>query len=97
VWTDFGGALTPPISETFGAFCEKTSPVANFDGVVLSFQAGHRKPAPEIFALAVEQSGIAAEHSVFVDDQAKNCDRARAAGWRAIHFTSAAAAIDALD
>jgi putative hydrolase of the HAD superfamily len=202
VWTDFGGVLTPPISETFGAFCEKTGlpaeplltailkvtatygtddvmlpidtplvtesewlaqvshvlyedtglrirklatmadawfgdrpvnqawldrlgqlrdqglfvgmisnmvptwdaywrrmvdPAANFDGVVLSFQAGHRKPAPEIFELAVEQSGVAAEHSVFVDDLPKNCDGARAVGWQAIHFTGAAAAIETLD
>jgi putative hydrolase of the HAD superfamily len=72
-------------------------PAVNFDGVVLSFQAGHRKPAREIFELAIEQSGIAAEHSVFVDDLPKNCDGARAAGWQAIHFTGAEAAIAALD
>lgn len=72
-------------------------PAANFDGVVLSFQAGHRKPAREIFELAIEQSGIAAEHSVFVDDLPKNCDGARAAGWQAIHFTGAEPAIEALD
>jgi putative hydrolase of the HAD superfamily len=202
VWTDFGGVLTPPISETFGAFCDKTNlppeplltavlkvtasygtddillpidtplvteeewlaqigavlyadtglriegltsiadawfgdrpvneawldrlgqlrdqgvfigmisnmvptwdahwrrmvdPASNFDGVVLSFAAGHRKPAREIFELAIRQSGIAAEHSVLVDDMPKNCDGARAAGWQAIHFTGAAAAIEALD
>jgi putative hydrolase of the HAD superfamily len=202
VWTDFGGVLTPPISVTFGAFCEKMNipgepllaailkvtatygtddvmlpidtplvteeewlaqigqvlyedsglrlgklttladawfgdrpvnqpwldrlrqlrdqgvfvgmisnmvptwdahwrrmvdPAANFDGVVLSFQAGHRKPAREIFELAVEQSGIAADHSLFVDDLPKNCDGARAVGWQAIQFTGAAAAIEALD
>jgi putative hydrolase of the HAD superfamily len=203
VWTDFGGVLTPPVSETFSAFCEKTSlpaeplltavlkvtatygtddvllpidtplvteeewlaqiaevlhedtglridgrltsiadawfgdrpvnqqwldrlsqlrdqgvfigmisnmvpawdeywrrmvdPAANFDAVILSFQAGYRKPAREIFELAIGQSGVAAEHSVFVDDLPKNVDGARAAGWRAIHFTGAAAAIEALD
>jgi putative hydrolase of the HAD superfamily len=72
-------------------------PAANFDAVVLSFQAGYRKPAREIFELAIEKSGIAAEHSVFVDDLAKNCDGARAVGWQAIHFTDAATAIGELD
>jgi len=202
VWTDFGGVLTPPVSETFGAFCEKmqlpaeplltailkvtasygtddvmlpidtplvteeewlaqigqelqvntglqlgtlttvadawfgdrpvnkpwldrlarlrdqgvfvgmisnmvpawdehwrrmVDPASHFDGVVLSFQAGYRKPAREIFELAIGQSGIPPEQSVFVDDLPKNCDGARAAGWQAIHFTGAAAAIEALD
>jgi putative hydrolase of the HAD superfamily len=202
VWTDFGGVLTPPVTETFGAFCEKTGlppqplltavlkvtasyatddillpidtplvteeewlaqigevlyedtglriegltsiadawfgdrpvnkawldrlgqlrdqgvfigmisnmvptwdahwrrmvdPAANFDGVLLSFEAGYRKPAPEIFELAVSQSGIPPEHSVFVDDLPKNVEGARAAGWRAIHFTAATAAIEELD
>lgn len=202
VWTDFGGVLTPPISETFATFCEKmdlpaeplltailtvtasygtddvmlpidtplvseaewlaqvgealyagaglripplttladawfgdrpvnqpwldrlrrlrdqgvfigmisnmvpawdehwrrmVDPAATFDGVLLSFQAGYRKPAREIFDMALARSGTTAEHALFIDDQPKNCDGARAAGWRAIHFTGAAAAIEALD
>jgi len=72
-------------------------PAANFDGVLLSFEAGYRKPAREIFELAVGQSGVAAEHSVFVDDLPRNVEGALAAGWQAIHFTAAAAAIEALD
>jgi FMN phosphatase YigB (HAD superfamily) len=47
--------------------------------------------------MALQQSGTTAEHSVFIDDQPRNCDGARAAGWQAIHFTGATAAITALD
>lgn len=202
VWTDFGGVLTPPISETFSAFCEKTKipaeplltavlkvtasygtddillpldtplvteaewlaqiaeamyadaglriegltsiadawfgdrpvnepwldrldqlrdqgvfvgmisnmvptwdeywrrmvdPAEHFDAVILSFQAGYRKPAPEIFAMAVEASGVPAGHSVFIDDLPKNVEGARDVGWQAIQFAGAAAAIEALD
>jgi putative hydrolase of the HAD superfamily len=197
VWTDFGGVLTPPIAETFDAFCTKTGlpaeplvlamltvtarygtddvmlpidtplvtekewlaeigtvlkaehgvafelttmadawfgerpinrpwldrlmslraegrfvglisnmvpawdaywrrmvdPARTFDDVILSFEVGHRKPAPEIFELAVERSGIPPAESVFIDDLPKNCDAARAAGWHAIHFTDAVTAI----
>ncbi|MEV7010580.1 HAD family phosphatase [Streptosporangium sp. NPDC051022] len=72
-------------------------PAEYFDDVVLSFEVGHRKPAKEIFDLAVERSGIPAAQSLFVDDLAKNCEGAEAAGWRAVHFTDAQTAIKALD
>jgi putative hydrolase of the HAD superfamily len=71
-------------------------PDTAFDAVILSFEVGHRKPAPEIFELAVERSGVSPAESVFIDDLAKNCDAARAAGWRAIHFTDAETAISEL-
>ncbi|OZM79637.1 HAD family phosphatase [Pseudonocardia sp. MH-G8] len=69
----------------------------HFDGVVLSFQVGMRKPSPEIFALALERSGTRPDETVFVDDLAGNCAGARAAGWTAIHFTDTAAAVAELD
>ncbi|MCP2164089.1 HAD family hydrolase [Goodfellowiella coeruleoviolacea] len=72
-------------------------PASEFDDVLLSFEIGHRKPAREAFDLAVRRSGIAAEHSVFVDDLDSNCAGAEAAGWRAIHFTDTATAITLLD
>jgi FMN phosphatase YigB (HAD superfamily) len=36
------------------------------------------------------KAGIAARDAVFIDDHAGNIDAARALGWRALHFTSAA-------
>ncbi|MCT9930516.1 HAD family phosphatase [Planotetraspora sp. A-T 1434] len=71
-------------------------PAAYFDDVVLSFEVGRRKPDREIFDLAVRRSGIPAARSVFIDDLAKNCEGAVAAGWRAVPFTDTAQAIAAL-
>jgi putative hydrolase of the HAD superfamily len=71
-------------------------PVGLFDEVLLSFEVGVRKPDRRMFDLAVERTGIAAEHSVFVDDLARNCEGARAAGWKAIHFTDTESALERL-
>lgn len=71
-------------------------PEGLFDEVLLSFQVGFRKPDRRMFDLAVQRTGIAAEHSVFVDDLVKNCDGAREAGWRAIHFTDTESAVERL-
>ncbi|ETK36536.1 HAD-IA family hydrolase [Microbispora corallina] len=72
-------------------------PAELFDDVVLSFEVGCRKPDRRIFDLAVERSGVPAGLSLFVDDLPKNCDGARAAGWRAVHFTGTAEAVAALN
>ncbi|MEU7690680.1 HAD family hydrolase [Microbispora hainanensis] len=71
-------------------------PAAHFDEVVLSFEVGCRKPGREIFELAVRRSGVPASRSIFVDDLARNCEGAEAAGWRAVRFTDTAQAITAL-
>jgi putative hydrolase of the HAD superfamily len=64
-----------------------------FDSVVLSFQAGCRKPEPAIFALAARLAGQAPADCLLVDDLPANCDGARAAGWQAVCFTDATDAI----
>ncbi|QUQ63092.1 HAD family hydrolase [Kutzneria sp. CA-103260] len=71
-------------------------PVGLFDEVLLSFEVGFRKPDRRMFDLAVQRTGIAAEHSVFVDDLPKNCDGARAAGWHVIQFTDTESAVERL-
>ncbi|GHB11945.1 HAD family hydrolase [Streptomyces chryseus] len=68
-----------------------------FDDVLLSFEAGHRKPSPAMFALAAERAGVPAGRCVLVDDLAHNCAGAEAAGWTAIHFTGTAEAVERLD
>lgn len=52
----------------------------------LSFQEGLVKPGPEIFKRHLERSGVVASRAVFIDDRRTNCDGARAAGLKAIHF-----------
>jgi putative hydrolase of the HAD superfamily len=68
-----------------------------FDAVVLSFEAGCRKPEQKIFDLAAERAGVAPAECVMVDDLAANCEGAVEAGWQAIHFTDTAAAIEELE
>ena len=54
---------------------------AEFDAVILSFEAGTMKPQPEIYQLALERvGGIAPSRAVFVDDQVRYCDGASALG-----------------
>ena len=60
-----------------------------FDGGVFSSRVRLVKPDPAIFALAAQRFGAAPDELVFIDDHAPNIDAARAAGWRAVHFTGA--------
>lgn len=72
------------------------APEPHFDAVVLSFEVGYRKPEPGMFRLAQELAGVPAHECVLVDDIEANCAGARAAGWKAIHFTSTTHAIKEL-
>ena len=57
------------------------------DVLVLSCEAGYAKPAPQVYRQALDQLGVAAETSVFVDDQVPYCAGAAAAGITAIQIT----------
>lgn len=67
-----------------------------FDVVVLSHEVGCRKPEPEIFATAARMAGVSSERIFFTDDTAEHVAAARAAGWDAELFTSAATLAEAL-
>jgi putative hydrolase of the HAD superfamily len=69
----------------------------HFDGIVLSFEVGCRKPERGIYDLAAEVAGVAPEECVLVDDLAENCAGARTAGWQAVHFTDSAVAARELE
>lgn len=58
------------------------------DGIIYSAAIGHRKPAPEFYAMATEQVGVPAESICFIDDVADNVVAARRAGWRAVQHSS---------
>ncbi|MFD7018585.1 HAD-IA family hydrolase [Streptomyces sp. NPDC059161] len=68
------------------------APEGLFDGLVLSFEVGARKPERRIFEAAAELAGVAPGECLLVDDIAANCAGAEAAGWQAVHFTGADAA-----
>jgi glucose-1-phosphatase len=67
-----------------------------FDTIVLSHEVGYRKPEAEIFAAAARMAGVAPERIFFTDDIEEHVVSARAAGWDAEVFTSAAALAEAL-
>jgi len=60
-----------------------------FDGVVISGQVGMRKPAPEIYRLGAERTGLRPEECVFVDDMPVNLDPAATLGMAAVHHVQA--------
>ena len=54
-------------------------------GQLASFQAGVRKPSPEIYRAAELQFGLIPSTTLFIDDLAENAEGARQCGWHAIH------------
>jgi putative hydrolase of the HAD superfamily len=64
-----------------------------FETVVDSGFVGCRKPESKIYELTLERIGRPAEACLFVDDVLVNCEGARKAGLRAVHFQDNAQAI----
>jgi putative hydrolase of the HAD superfamily len=67
-----------------------------FDDGVFSARVHAIKPEAAIFEIAARRFGARPQDLVFLDDVPANVAAARAAGWQALHFTSAAAAEAAL-
>jgi len=57
-----------------------------FDGLVLSFEVGLRKPDPGIFQLCQQRAGCAPAECLFIDDLPTNVEAARACGWQGIVY-----------
>lgn len=56
----------------------------DFDGRVISFECGMRKPDPEIYELLISRYSLDPAHTVFIDDMPENTAAARAAGLKTI-------------
>jgi 2-haloacid dehalogenase len=59
-----------------------------FKGGVFSHEEGIRKPHPEIYKIALQKVGVAANEAVFIDDKAPFLVPAKELGMATIHFTS---------
>ncbi len=59
-----------------------------FDGTVLSWEVGMRKPETGIYELAIQRFGLTSERSLYIDDKEPNLIPARQAGFQAILFRS---------
>jgi putative hydrolase of the HAD superfamily len=57
-----------------------------FDHVVLSHEAGVRKPKPAFFGHCLRLAGCAPQECLFIDDLAANVAGARACGWHGIVY-----------
>jgi HAD superfamily hydrolase (TIGR01509 family) len=66
--------------------------LAWFDDGVFSGRVGHNKPERAIYETATQRFGHAVDELVFLDDHLPNVEAARALGWNALPFTTAAAA-----
>lgn len=72
-------------AETFG---ERYGLPDHFDVIISSAAVGITKPDPRIYALTLERLGVPANEALFVDDNPKLAEGARAAGLAAIHFVN---------
>ena len=59
-----------------------------FDFVLMSYEAGARKPEPKIFEQLIDRAGVRPEEIVFIDDTSAYGPAVEAAGIRFIHFRS---------
>lgn len=59
----------------------------HFKGFTLSYKVGVLKPDERIFLDALEQAGVRASESVFVDDRVENVEGARKIGIDSFQFT----------
>ena len=92
------GATTGVVSNSWGMrIYERVSLDGLFDTVVISAEAGLRKPDPAIFLLAVERLGAGAEEYVFVDDLRWNCEAAAKLGMTPVLHRDVATTIAELE
>jgi len=70
--------------------------LGHFEQVFASHELGLRKPEAACFGAVLERLGVAAEHTVFVDDHPENVEAARAVGLDAFLSASTAELADGL-
>ena len=89
-------ALTNWSAETWPIAVARFPFLTQFTGVLVSGEEGLAKPDPRIYELLLEKFGLVREAIVFVDDNLRNVEAARALGIDAIHHTDATALRPAL-
>lgn len=91
------GVRTGLISNSWGTSrYDRTLLAELFDGVVISGEAGMRKPTPEIYELGARAIDLPPASCVFVDDLAFNLAPARDLGMATVHHLSARQTISEL-
>lgn len=62
--------------------------IALADAMVISGEERITKPDPEIYRILSDRIRLDPESLCFIDDVEKNCEGARACGWKAIRFVT---------
>src|SRR5262249_42627396 len=60
--------------------------LAAFDALVLSYEVGHCKPAPEFYLACARAAGAPPAECLFIDDLPENVQGAEQAGLRSVLF-----------
>lgn len=81
-------ALTNWSAETWPVALERYDFLGWFDGVLVSGAERMRKPNPAFYQLLEQRFSIELATSLFIDDNLRNVEAARALGMRSIHFES---------
>ncbi len=72
-----------------GVISRCSSPMAIFDGAVVSADVGLLKPDPRIYQRLLTTFSLSAPETVFIDDLKANVDSAKAVGMEGLVFTAA--------
>jgi putative hydrolase of the HAD superfamily len=92
------GIRTGLISNSWGTSRYDRSLLSElFDGVVISGEAGMRKPTPEIYELGAKAIELEPSACVFVDDLKFNLAPARELGMATVHHVESQPTIDELE
>ena len=82
-----GGIVSNELELFWGrAFMDRLDLLREIDVLVDATHTGVLKPDPRAYRAALEALDVRAERALFVDDQPKNVDGARAAGMSALYF-----------
>lgn len=82
-------ALTNWSAETFPIAKEQFAFLSWFDDIVVSGEERMRKPFPEFYQLLLERFSVKPEEAIFIDDNQRNIDAAKAIGIHSITFLNA--------
>ncbi len=75
------------LNESHFEFLKPKMPIFNeFDKLILSYEVGYRKPAPEIYKVALDFANIEALKAFYIDDRKDLIDAAAKLGIKGIVF-----------
>jgi len=81
-------ALTNWSAETFPIAQKRYDFLEWFEGILVSGQEKLKKPDPAIYQLILKRYKLKSEESIFIDDNLRNIEAARALGIQSIHFAT---------